>query len=415
MRIDADTAAAETALTELYQLVRAAGGAFRPDATVVVRDGAIRVTAEGAPEGGGDAGRLLQVPTACLPALAPDGLGVDGESFVLAGERPNEPDTARTALDAMRTLYNACGKAAAWRVTSPWLTLARDPALLAALADLRAGNPKTDGYRALAERGAWDRLLVDSFLGTRLFRLPPASADGQGDPASGEPVLMPFIDFLNHDFRARPYGVTADADGVRRLWSQDDRPTPDGRECRVLYTVLDPLDSLLFYGFVDETAPVMRSAPVEIALPEDVRITVNAGASSAFRGELPATLEDVRLFVPPAQACEGAHLTLPWLLLPGPGSPWALRRVLRALIYALCPEMTETARRAAVASAEEQVLQGNRAALDRAGDALAAARTASPADPPAGRSAALDAVAHALARQRARLDAYCERLGLSLL
>lgn len=410
MRIDSDDPAVTAALTRLRETVQVGGGAFHPDMTVIARGGDLAVTV---PPGTDSDERLIQVPAACLPDLDGIAIGLDGEALVVERDSSDQPATARAALDGLLELYNACNKAALWRAACPWLALARDPEVLAGLADLRAANPKVRAYRDMVGQGQWDELLVDSFLGTRMFRLKPAAESGSGaDAGAPTPVLLPIVECLNHHFDGRPYQTTVDDDGVYRLWAHADRPLWNSDECFVLYTLLDPVDSLLFYGFVDDSAPVLHSCPATLELPENITITVRAEPWSLHQGELPAMLQDIRVFVPPIAARDGQHVTLPWVLVPGAKTPWALRRMLRAYVYALRPDLADTSRREIVDAAEMQLLAANHDALDALADRVGAARDARPPDPPAGRDAALDSLDGALAGARQRLDAYAERLAI---
>jgi len=416
MHIDSDDGDVSAALTRLRRTVRAAGGDVHRAMTIVARGGDLSVTvpADTDPEV-----RLLQLPAACLPDVEGTTIGVTDDTFTLVEANPRQSATGRAALDGLLDLYNACGKAAWWRTVCPWLALAADPGVLDGLAGLRAANPKTRAYQDKVAAGAWDSLLVDSFLGTRMFRLKPADrADAFGDTSGADasaaptPVFMPFVECLNHHFDARPYQTTVDDDGVYRLWTHADRPYWNSQECFVLYTLLDPIDSLLFYGFVDESGPVLQSAPATLELPEDITITIEAGPWQLFQGDLPATLRDIRVFIPPTKARDGGHITLPWMLIPGAKTPWALRRMLRAFIYALRPDLPEARRREIVGNAETQLLAANHDALDLLATSVDQARADPPPAPPAGRDGALDAVEHAVGTARARLDAYAERLGI---
>ena len=417
MHIDSDDADVTAALERLRRVVLDAGGAFHEAMTVVVRGGDLSVTvpAETDPDS-----RLLQLPAASMPDLAATEIGVRDDAFSLLDADPNQGATARKALEGLLDLYNVCGKPAWWRATCPWLALAHDPDVRDRLTGLRAANPKVRAYTDLLAENAQDKLLADSFLGTRMFRLKPADrADAFGDTGGADPsaaptpVFMPFVECLNHHFDARPYQTTVDDDGVYRLWTHADRPYWNSRECFVLYTLLDPIDSLLFYGFVDESGPVLHSAPATLALPEDITITVEAAPWQLFQGDLPASLQDIRVFIPPTKARDGGHITLPWLLIPGAKTPWALRRMLRAFIYALRPDLPEARRREVVGNAEMQLLAANHDALDLLAASVDQARAEPPPAPPAGRDAALDAVDHAVTTARARLDAYAERLGIA--
>ncbi len=419
MRIDSDDPAVTDALAALRRTVLDDGGAFSPQLRIVARGGELTVEAD--PDADTE-GRLMQVPVSCLPpSEAFEVTVVDGE-FAVVRETETVPEPARTSFYRMLDVYNACGKAAAWRKASPWFALRADPAVLDALLDLRPDVPKVAKHRKLAEAGDDGELLVASFLGARVFNLRPRAAtqaDAEQEPeisdrADGRHVLMPVIDFLNHDFRARSYQITVDDDDVRRLWTYGDRPVAGSRECFVRYSPMDMLDAYLNYGFVDESVAMFRSVPVELALPDGTRIEVGARGGQAFQGKLPEFLEDARFFVPPILDSRGAgHLSVARLVLPGPEAPRALRRVLGFLIATIRPNQGQAARRDAVLAAEAQVLRANRARFDDLVTRVAEARAQPPRHPPPGRAEALAAVDRLADRAKAYVDAYAHRMGLT--
>ena len=418
MRIDSDDPAAAAALDALRRSVCAHGATFSPHVCTLTRAGELTITADAAvdPEA-----RLMQIPDTCLPEIDAFTLTVRDGALQIDAERDDLPEPARAGLHRLLDVYNACGKLGAWRRDCPWFALGADPELMAAVADLRRGAPKVAKQRDLAVRGDAEALLVTSFLGTRTFNLraPPTGNGASGSAAadtgqSGDrTVLMPFVDFLNHDSRARPYQVSVDGDGVRRLWTHADRPVPGSAECFVRYAPLDATDTYLHYGFVDASAPMLKSVPVELNLPDGAVISAGARGGPAFQGKLPAHMQDLRFFVPPIlDSRSGDHLAVARLFLPGPQAPRALRRVLAFLIAVIRPNQDAAAQHAAVLAAEAQVLAENRNRFDDLGRLVEAARARPPADPPPGREAALAAVERLVAEGRKRLDAYARRMGL---
>ena len=416
MQIDSDDNEVTAALERLRALVLAEGGGFSPQMITRVRGGDLTVLADDDIE---QDARLMQVPASCLGATEAFDLGERDGAFIVESEEASHPETARRAFRQMLTVYNACGKPAAWRASSPWFALSADPELLQCLTDLRRGAAKIQKFARMTSKNEWTRLLVDSFIGARVFQLRPEAAEegGDGDSESGtaQSVLMPYVDFLNHDFRARPYSVTTDADGVRRLWTYADRPLEESRECLVRYTPLDPFDSLLLYGFVDTSSAIARSVPACLHLADGLTLEVDAAAGGLFKDKLPKQMQDIRMFIPNTKQRDGDYIKVSWMLFPGAGAPWALRRVLRAFIRALRPQIGQVALREAVEEGEAQLLEANYTALNKLTSCVAAARAAPPADAPPGRAASLDNVDYAIQVSRARLEAYAGRLGVQVL
>lgn len=420
MRIDSDDAGVTEALTALLRTVRAQGGGVHDRARLVARDGDLSMALDGA-DAGDD--RLLAIPDVCLPPITRVTLDLNGDDLVLVHAPDDLPAATVTALRRLLDVYNACGKLAAWRAASPWCALAADPDLRTALAELRAGAPKIEQQRRIADAGELTALGVRGFLGARTFNLKPraetAAEQGHGSAGGGEggdeaPVLAPFVDALNHDYRARSFGLTIDADDVRRLWTHVDRPVAGSAECRVRYAPMDAVDAYLGYAFVDESAPFLRSAPVTLDLDGGSVLDVGAMGGAPFQGQLPPEVADDRFYVPPiTDSLRAGHLAVARLTLPGPDAAPALRRVLGFLIEILQPGADEASLRATVRETEAQLLAANRERIDGIDRLVATARARDPADAPPGRTAALDAIARLMRQMRAHLDAYADAMGIA--
>lgn len=400
MRIETDNPAVTQALDALRRVVLAEGGAFSPALRTVECDGALSIRAD---PWVNPKTRAMQVPESCLPPTDAVELTEREGRLALAGATRELPEVTRTCLDRLLDVYNACGQLAAWRRSTPWLTLAGDVDLLSELADLRVGAAKVKRFGRLFDQGAMSTLAVESFVDSR------HAAIG----ARNGTVFMPFIDFLNHDVRARSYQLSTDRDGVRRLWTYPDRPVSGRDECFVRYGAMDAVDTFLEYGFVDESAPFLKSAPLAVGLPDGRSLTVTAAGDQPFRGQLPRGLQNLRFFVPPILSdLRGPEPAVARLVIPGPNAPWALRRVLRFLIVRSDPRLGSDAVERAVGDAERQVLEANERHIAAIEQHLASAWRIAPAAPPAGRRASLEAAERLVAKVRERLDGYVQRLGL---
>ena len=418
MRIDSDDPAVTEALTALLRTVRAEGGDLHERARVVARGGDLSLHADG-PDAG-DA-RLLEIPDTCLPPITRFTLDRDGDDLVLVDAPDDLPAATVTALRHLLDVYNACGKLAVWRAATPWCALAADSDLRTALADLRAGVPKVEQLRRIADAGETTPLGVRSFLGARTFNLKAraetAAEQGHG-PGGGEggdetPVLAPFVDALNHHYRARTFGLTIDPDDIRRLWTHVDRPVAGGTECRVRYAPMDAVDAYLGYAFVDDSAPFLRSVPVTLNVADGGVLDVGAMGGTPFQGQLPPELEGDRFHVPPiTDSLRAGHLAVARLTLPGPAEAPALRRVLAFLLDIVQPGKAEADLDNAIREAEAQLFAANRARIADIEHLVESARARTPPDAPAGRTAALDAVARLMAQMRAHLDAYTDAMGI---
>jgi hypothetical protein len=412
IELDTDDTAVRAALEDLAATVARHGGRAAAGARCCARNGALTIHAAPAP---GRGERLLEVPELCLPPVDAFAFDVRQDRFAIRRTLRPVADSERAAMDAMLAVYNACGKPAAWRRISPWLALGADQPVLDRLAAGRSRIRHVQTLTRLQAEGATDELLLRHFLGARAYFLKAVSATRAANARPASAVLMPFIDFLNHHFAARPYQLTADGGRAERtLWTFGDQPHAGSRECFVHYNVIDRLDSYLSYGFLDASAPIVASIPLDIALPTGGTLVVQGEVGGAFPGHLPSGARDLRVYMPQVRSDDGGRLSLQRLLIPGADKPMALRRVLRMLLPKALGPTKPAGLRAAVESVECQVLQTN---LDyyeelhrRASEALQKAPDAAPP----GRSAALRTVQALAEAQRAHLAAYAETLKVTL-
>jgi hypothetical protein len=264
----------------------------------------------------------------------------------------------------MVEIYNLTGKAEDWAASSPWLSLAHQPALLDALAATRPHMPKLQAFDELRRNGKMDELLIKSFLGSRVFNL---RADhrhkaGHGQVERDTQVIMPVIDYFNHRLSAKAFRVnegnnplTIDVAG---------RPDPSTEDVFVRYNQLDAIDTYLIYGFVDAHASYLNTCPLEIRAANHT-ISV-LGMGGLIKKSLPPALRDLRLFMPQVQARADEALTLNKLLIPGPQAPRALQRVLAAVLKNL--DVSKHHLRSAIGEAETQLIEQNEAHWQRIRD-----------------------------------------------
>lgn len=412
IELDTDDTAVSAALEDLAATVARHGGRAAPAARCRARNGELTIHADPAP---GRNARLLEVPELCLPPVDAFAFDVRDDRFAIRRALRPLAASEQAAMEAMLAVYNACGKPAAWRRTSPWLALGADPGVLDRLVAGRSQIRHVQNLDRLRSEGATDELLLRHFLGARAYFLKAVSASRTTKARPASAVLMPFIDFLNHHFAARPYQLTADAGRAERtLWTFGDQPGAGSTECFVHYNVIDRLDSYLSYGFLDESAPIVASIPLAIALPEGGTLVVQGEIGGAFSGQLPSGARDLRTFMPQIRGADAGRLSVQRLLIPGPDKPMALRRVLRMLLPKALGPTKPAALRAAVESVERQVLRANLDYYEGVHSRASEALQHSPDAAPPGRRAALDTVQALAEAQRAHLAAYAAALKVTL-
>jgi hypothetical protein len=193
----------------------------------------------------------------------------------------------------------------------------------------------------------------------------------------------------------------------------NDRPVQSSEECLVRYNLMDRLDSFLSYAFVDESAPILNSLPLEIKLQDDLRIQVKGLGGGPYKGKLPDTLKDLRQFMPQIHKRTQDSLTVQRLFVPGEKAPRALRRVLGSLIRSLRPGLNLNTIHEMTLSAENQVLEANKTYYHRLQDLTRTAQSKSPDESkPPGREATLEALSQLAEQQLGHMQEYVGRLGL---
>jgi hypothetical protein len=369
--------------------------------------------------------RLISLPYTCMPDVNAFHVELRDGQFV-AKPKTNwgnpQTDLQRQIFEDMITLYNLLDKPNQWARQCPLLTLWHDPALLEHLLDPEA-SPGLRSKLKPYKRGHWGTLVVQTFLQSRVFSLKrggKAGANGEEDdsgkasddqPKTKESVLMPIVDFLNHDLRARGFQIAeGETSDESHLYIFQDRPVPDSDECFVVYSNLDQYTSYVNYGFMDESAPFIVSQGARLELSQGLTVRVGRNIAGAFKGKLPQKVRDLRIFMPRVHSPDKDTLAVSRLLIPGPTAPKALRRVLTVLFRSKRPDWTEKQLEAAVLDAERKLLDRNHRFHDRTAELLAAARARSDADDVPGRRRTLHDVEQLVVGMKRRLYDYIDRL-----
>ena len=345
--IVADDGDVERCLERILALSRRGGAVFSDDMTIRCRAGDFAIEAPVR-----RAGEVLaRLPRDRLVPIMPFRFSIESDDLRIAAMDPGQPRERVELMEAMLALYNLAGKMARHRRTSPWSLVAAHPQILPAI-EPRLAGADLRMLAALARSGNGHDLMLNSFLLTRVY------GDRASDAQAPALVLMPVIDALNHHIGGQPY-VNETVGGRDYLSIRRSGPLPGaGAECFACYGPLDGFDSWTTYGFVDEAVPFMRSMAMTIDLPEAGRIVVDGARRPPVPGTVPAALTDIRFHVPRILARRPREITVSSLLIPGPGAPAALRRVLGHLVAELRPERRGGAD--LVVRAEAQIVSANR-------------------------------------------------------
>lgn len=340
---------------ELCALLGAHGCWFNPDLLIRLREGQIGLFSRHPHQ---DRRSYIRLPLSLMPcqddfhfSLSNGGLGCQPLT-----DRATAPQ--QQIMQAVVALYNANSKLEWWGQTFPLLALEDHPELLTAICQAKTHNPKLNKYLALAAQGEREKLLVESFLGSRVFRLTGEQRRRAGldeRKQSEDLVTLPVIDLFNHRIAAEPYVINHQPPpSSMRVFA---RPDPESGELFVRYNLYDAVDTYLFYGFVDSTAPWLGSIPMVLEAGGRVRYQVlNTGAASP--GKLPKNLQDLRLLMPNISRRKGVAC-LSRLLIPGPAAPRSLQRILAHLVRRQLSEVGQNELLTLVAALEEQLIEAN--------------------------------------------------------
>jgi len=369
--------------------LRGQGAWFHPSLVIRVEGTELSMVSDAAFT---DRRSLLRVPLSLMPVIEAASWSVrtEGADVLLqAAPEPAASAAHRDMLSAMLDIYNATGKLSQWREESPWSALRAHPDILRQLYRARAHTPKAQTYHHLVQQGDADDLLVKTFLGSRAFNLSPdhRRMAGHGDVDAGATVLMPVIDYFNHRFAAEGFSVhETPSPASMRVFGV---PDPDSGELFVRYNAYDPMDTYLFYGFVDTGAPWLGSIPLSLTVGDKILAVEARGGT--VKGALPPPLRDLRLFLPQVVRQDDLGITLNKLLIPGAAAPRALQRVLASFVSTL--GVSQGRLPAEVARLEEAILEQNDAYWSELADCARGLDAAHPV--------------HALRRHaQAHLDAY---------
>jgi hypothetical protein len=346
--IVSDNPDAERSLHRNVSLATDAGAALSDNMIIKCANGALSV--EAPPECAGE--RLIRLPLDCLLPIEFFQLSIAGDDIVVSSSEPGLTSDCVTGVEALLELYNVTDKLARHRQISPWSLLALHPELLEHLAPRLANDLLAMGEK-FRNFGNTDELILESFLHTRAYDY------RENDKAPALRVLLPIIELLNHDLRGAPVQLEdePESDGFLSI----NRSVPisgSGNECFAFYGPYDSFDTWMSYGFVDESAPFVRSVPMTIDLPQLGTIRLANLIQIRDQRDLPQPVIDLHLFIPKLLARKGNQIDVAALLLPGRAAPEALRRTLAFLINEWSPGHPK--QRDLVLHAEERVIAANR-------------------------------------------------------
>lgn len=339
---------------ELLRLLSHRGAWFSPDLVVYGHNGDLSIRSVRSHT---DRRSYIRVPLACMPLIEDFAVAFREDSFVCSPVNEDVANAHRDVMSLMFDVYNETKKAVWWSSFCPFIALQPWADVRSYLVDAKRHVPKVLKLQNLILANDFSTLMVESFLGARLFNLDAMYLNGSDGTESGQryPVLLPLIDYFNHSLQAEGFTphLLPSPPSMRVFGVPDETG-----EIFVRYNLYDPLDTLLFYGFVDVNAPWLASVPLALKLPDGRSLKVlNAGGTA--KKNLSQPVHDLRMYLPMVQHPDAEEILISKLLVPGPAAPRALQRVLAYLLQSLGPGLKRADLLQWVGRLEKELLERN--------------------------------------------------------
>lgn len=354
MDIVSENTQLKKAITDLKQILEENGAWFSPNLSLIDDGGSMsfQVTK---PTNTRDP--ILKVPQKLFIPHEDAHISVKGDEFFVDPDTDKLSDVQIDITKRMFDIYNMTDKVKLHRFESPWMAHKKAPDLLSKLSNARSENEAVQKKKAyllgLPDAMSEDDFACWSFLQTRLL--------GQKtDAGTRVQVLMPFIDYMNHDSYACPFVIRGKNDDERVMTILNVQPYHTSQECFVTYGVYDTVDTFLNYGFPDASAPFVRSVPMDIKI--DGLGTLHIKGMSGMKNEkdVPKQLKDLSRFLPILNREAEDKLTVTHLYIPIEQAPHGMRRILQAVMRTFYGSDASRAQVVdAVYAVEEQVIANN--------------------------------------------------------
>ena len=276
---------------------------------------------------------IIKVPVEQLIPYELLNMAVKGNDFVIDPDKDRLSPVQIDLAERMVEIYNLTNKVEFHKSENPWILFREAPELLDLLLEAISWSPSIEYYSTfLHDRegaASMDQFVLDSFSSSRFL--------GQKIHGGEETVqvIMPIIDFLNHDYRGSGFGSPTNPGETQWIGVTCAQPFISRNECYASYGTNDALNSFLIYGFIDATAPYIRSIPLEIPVGDLGKITVYSLNMKNISSP-PKQLQDLHQFMPKLKKDKDGAVHLSHLFVTVPPFPHALRRILRNVIATFC-------------------------------------------------------------------------------
>ncbi len=357
--IEAETPEIEKELKNLVSLVEKGGGGFHSDLVIRTKDGGLSIETKAPLEGGKE---IIRLSRDVLLPLEQFEVTVKDDEFTASFPKGSPlSDLQKKLVDSMMTLYTLTNKARLHREGCFFLMMADHQDILARIQEARMFGGRALTYMDEIKKGLKGKEL-DDFVAATFLKTRQLGYEDKEKTASMT-ILMPVVDFLNHHWMGSSFGV---GKGVRPgdLAVANSQPVENSLECFAFYNIMDSLDSLIQYDFIDEFAPVVRSVAIDLEVPGSGVVKINNMPGVMYKKKLAKNISDLRRFMPHInkEKPDSKEVKASHLLIPSYRSPLAMRRILAVLLGTLgVADQNPDFLASWVNEAEHKVIEANKA------------------------------------------------------
>ncbi len=350
--IQSDSFEVGKSLKEQVRLSENAGAEFNPDLIIRYEQGNLSVGCKAT-----DKARLAWLSKDCLIPVESQYFSLENECIVLnenadTGWSSQQQDIAHV----MFSIFNQCEKINQAKQNSFWLSMMGRDELRIHICAARGFNTSDRRFLDISKTEVeQQQVIISNFFNSRVLSL-------TNNNTTNQRVIMSVVDYCNHNWRGSPFDIhyTPDTVSLRVNLSQ---PIPDTNECFVFYSTMDALDTYIKYGFVDLSAPVVRSVPLVIEITDIGRLDISGYIIKPANPKLLKNFRNIPRQVPTIMdEKKGEYIKISHIFIPDSNTPYAMKRVLAALLRRLSKiNLDGMQLKEAVRSAEQQIVETNTA------------------------------------------------------
>ena len=326
-------------IQQIADTVVGGGGFLHPEARLVEREGELSIEA---PTTVAPRDMICRVPPNLLLPVEWFDLQLDGDQIGLGVPDDRATKEQLTLVEAMAALFNATGRMTQHRTRSLFSLRKNEPSLFALFA-------------GVDEAGLhfWPDDMYSDFLATRTLAMAPEQLHLEGERPIE--VLMPVIDFLNHEPRAGSYSLV---DGF--LASVRGHPLPSSDECFLCYGRYDARTLLVKFAYDHADLPFLFSCPLKFDLEGDVQLIIARNSTPMLGTQIPPQYSDIGWIMPEIGHSNELGITrLSYLPILQKDGQSTMRRILDLAVQVSLKHLSESERNELVDRLEREIVERN--------------------------------------------------------